>query len=77
MAEEKEVTASEQKQEEPVTAEQKAIAEQVTEQVNQEVTEEVTEEVATEQKPLSPEEIEKMVENATGQQANKKNLKTK
>ena len=70
MAEEKEVTASEQKQEEPVTAEQKAIAEQVTEQVNQEVTEEVTEEVATEQKPLSPEEIEKMVENASTKSLN-------
>tara|TARA_R100000234_G_scaffold20088_1_gene11276 strand:- start:1157 stop:1951 length:795 start_codon:yes stop_codon:yes gene_type:complete len=69
MENEKEVTAS-QEQQNAVTAEQEAIAEQVVEQVNQEVTEQVTEEVATENKPLTPEEVEKMVENATTKSLN-------
>ena len=69
MENEKEVKAS-QELENAVTAEQEAIAEQVVEQVNQEVTEQVTEEVATENKPLTPEEVEKMVENATTKSLN-------
>ena len=68
MANENEVKASEV--EESVTAEQQAIAEQVVEKVNQDVTEQVTEEVAKEEKSLSPEEIEKMVENATTKSLN-------
>ena len=68
MANENEVKASEVQ--ESVTAEQQAIAEQVVEKVNQDVTEQVTEEVAKEEKSLSPEEIEKMVENATTKSLN-------
>ena len=61
LEEEKEVTASE----ESVKAEGQEIAEQVAEQVEQEVTEQVTEEVKAQEKPLSPEEIQQMVESAT------------
>ena len=68
MANENEVKASEVQ--ESVTAEQQAIAEQVVEKVNQDVTEQVTEEEAKEEKSLSPEEIEKMVENATTKSLN-------
>jgi hypothetical protein len=66
MLEEKEVTASE----ESVKAEEQEIAEQVAEKVEQEVTEQVTEEVKAQEKPLSPEEIQQMVENATTKSLN-------
>ena len=66
LEEEKEVTASE----ESVKAEGQEIAEQVAEQVEQEVTEQVTEEVKAQEKPLSPEEIQQMVESATTKSLN-------
>lgn len=66
MLEEKEVTASE----ETVKAEEQQIAEQVAEKVEQEVTEQVTEEVKAQEKPLSPEEIQQMVESATTKSLN-------
>tara|TARA_R100000008_G_scaffold74721_3_gene53637 strand:- start:2508 stop:3299 length:792 start_codon:yes stop_codon:yes gene_type:complete len=66
MLEEKEVTASE----ETVKAEEQEIAEKVAEQVEQQVTEEVTEEVKAQEKPLSPEQIQQMVENATTKSLN-------
>tara|TARA_R100001129_G_scaffold144925_1_gene106106 strand:- start:58 stop:846 length:789 start_codon:yes stop_codon:yes gene_type:complete len=66
MLEEKEVTASE----ETVKAEEQEIAEQVAEQVEKQVTEEIQEEVKSQDKPVSPEEIQQMVEQATTKSLN-------